>query len=224
MACPPPSSPTWIGLKKGVATFLNGSKWIAGRNSSFSLWFDKWMNKGTLRSQIQGPLNKGEEKLTLRDISYYLGWNWESLSFAFPKSLAFEMKATPLPFSNQGEDRLSWYSSPNGDFKLKEAYRLANWVDNNTARQEFKDDWVWKVATLSKIKCFLWQCCHQSISVRAILAQRGMDISFLCPMCNNAPETILHALRDYPKVQSLWNSLSPSFQSNLFMVCNWWIG
>lgn len=141
-ACLPTSSPTWIGLKKGEATFLNGSKWTAGRNSSLSLWFDKWMNKGTLRSQIEGPLNKGEENLSLREISNFSGWNWGNLSFAFPKSLALEMKATPLPFSNQGEDRLSWFSSPNGDFKLKEAYRLANKGDNNMVWQHFKGDWV----------------------------------------------------------------------------------
>ena len=65
------------------------------------------MNKGTLRSQIEGPLNKGEENLNLRDISNFSGWNWGSLSFTFPKSLTLEMKATPLPLSNQGEDRLS---------------------------------------------------------------------------------------------------------------------
>ena len=67
-------------------------------------------------------------------MSNFFYWNWEGLSFASPNSLILEMKATPLPFSNQGEDRLSWYSSPNGEFKLKEAYKLANWVDNNTAR------------------------------------------------------------------------------------------
>ena len=65
------------------------------------------MNKGNLRSQIEGPLNKGEKNLNLRDISNFSGWNWGSLSFTFPKSLTLEMKATPLPFSNQGEDRLS---------------------------------------------------------------------------------------------------------------------
>ena len=174
------------------------------------------MNKGTLRSQIEGPLNKGEENLSLREISNFSGWNWGNISFAFPKSLALEMKAIPLPFSNQGEDRLSWFSSPNGDFKLKEAYRLANKGDNNMVWQHFKGDWVWKVATLPKIKCFLWQCCHQSIPVRALLAQRGMDIPFLCPVFNHEPETILHALRDCPKAQSFWNSLSPPFRSNLF--------
>ena len=43
-----------------------------------------------------------------------------------------------------------------------------------------------------------------------------MDIPFLCPVCNHEPETILHALRDCPKAQSFWNSLSPPFRSNLF--------
>ena len=43
-----------------------------------------------------------------------------------------------------------------------------------------------------------------------------MYIPFLCPMCNNALETIIHTLRDYPKVQLFWNSLSLPFQSNLF--------
>lgn len=69
----------------------------------------------------------------LKDISSFFGWNWEGLSFELPTSIQLEMKATPLPFSNQGGDRLSWYSSLNGEFKIKEAYRLANMNDNNKA-------------------------------------------------------------------------------------------
>ena len=117
----PTCSTTWAGLRKGEATFLNGYKWIARRNSSLSLCFDKWMNKGTLRSLIAGPLNKGEENLRLKDISNFFCWNWDGLSFEFTKSLLLKMKATSLPFSNQGKDRISWYSSPNGEFRLNEA-------------------------------------------------------------------------------------------------------
>jgi len=83
---------------------------------------------------------------------------------------------------------------------------------------------VWKVQSLPKIKFFLWQCCHLSLPVRAILFKRGMDIPFLCPMCNNAPETILHTLRDCPTAQVLWNSLNPSIQRSLFYgasLVNW---
>lgn len=153
------------------------------------------MDKGTLRSQIEGPLNKGEENLILRDFANFSGWKWGNLSFAFPKPLALEMKATPLPFSNHGEDRLSWHSSPNGDFNLKEAYRLANKGDTK-------------------------------MLFPAMLSPKHLDLShssskrygypFLCPMCNNELETILHALRNCPKEQSFLNSLSSPLQSNLF--------
>ncbi|KAK7823380.1 putative ribonuclease h protein [Quercus suber] len=110
-----------------------------------------------------------------------------------------EIKATPIPYSKLREDRLSWSSSSSGKFHLKDAYHI-----------------VWKIPSLPRIKCFLWQCCHQSILVRALLAKRGMNISPICPMCNAAPETISHALRDCPKVQSFWNSFSPPVSASIF--------
>lgn len=74
----------------------------------------------------------------MKDISSFFGWKWEGLSFELPTSILLEMKATPLPFSNQGKDWISWYSSLNGEFKPKEAYHLANWDDNNKTGQTFK--------------------------------------------------------------------------------------
>ena len=73
------------------------------------------------------------------------------------------------------------------------------------------------MSSLPKIKCLLWQCCHHSILVQALLSKRGMDIPFLCTVCNNAPETIIHALRDCPKAQLFWSSFSLSFQSPHFL-------
>ena len=91
----------------------------------------------------------------LKDFFGFCGWNWEELSFEFPAHIQLDIKATPLPFSNQGGDRLSWFSSPNGEFKLKEAYRLANWEANKEIGHIFRREWVWKVQSLPKIKCFL---------------------------------------------------------------------
>lgn len=69
-----PCSPIWSGFKKGTPIFIKGMKWIAGNNSGLSFWFDKWLDKGTLRSQISGPLNKGEENITLKDVvSFFAG-------------------------------------------------------------------------------------------------------------------------------------------------------
>ena len=100
-------SPIWAGIKKGEDTVSKGAKWIAGSNSGLSLWYDKWLDTGTLRSRICGPLNKGEEDIRLKDVASFFGWNWMGLSFDFPKSILLDMKATPIPFSNQREDKLS---------------------------------------------------------------------------------------------------------------------
>ena len=209
-------SSTWAGIKKGEDIISKGAKWVVGKDSGLSLWFDKWLTKGTLRSCISGPLNRGEDKVRLRDISSFLGWNWEGISFSFPKEILMEIKATPIPYSMLREDRLSWSSSPSGEFHLKDAYHIANAKESKLALQPFSGVWVWKIPSLPRIKCFLWQCCHQSIPVHALLAKRGMNISPICPMCNAALETISHALKDYSKAQSLWNSFSPPVSASIF--------
>ena len=95
-------------------------------------------------------------------------------------------------------DRISWFLSPSGEFVLKDAYKLACTEDGSHAFNLDTGSWVWKTSTLPKIKCFLWQCCHLSIPVRETLASRGMNISNLCPLCNNEAESIIHMLRDFP--------------------------
>ena len=100
-------SSTWAGIKKGEDIVSKGAKWVVGKDSGLSLWFDKWLNKGTLRSCISGPFNREEDEVKLRDISSFLGWNWEGISFSFPKEILMEIKATPIPYSKLREDRLS---------------------------------------------------------------------------------------------------------------------
>lgn len=53
----------------GEATVSKGVKWVAGSNSGLSLWFDKWLDTGTLRSCIFAPLNRGEEDIKLKDVA-----------------------------------------------------------------------------------------------------------------------------------------------------------
>ena len=84
------------------------------------------------------------------------------------------------------------------------------------SRPSFPGAWVWKSLSLPKVKHFLWQCCHSSIAVRALLNERGLGIPPVCPICNTEPETIIHALRDCPKTQCFWNSFSPLISSLLF--------
>ena len=213
-------SPTWTALRKGQNTFNKGSKWIAGSNSGLSLWHDKWLNKGTLRSLIYGPLNKGEDHVKLLDVASFFGWNMDNISFVFPNQILLEMKATPIPCLNHGVDRLCWHSSPSGEFKLKDAYRLVLEEKDFGNSPSFKGKWVWKVWTIPKVQNFLWQCCHLSIPVRSLLCERGMNLNSICPVCNAGTETIVHSLRDCPMAKSFWNSFNPPIHPNLFYGTN----
>ena len=86
--------------------FKEGLKWIVGKDSNLSVWFDKWMNKGTLRSMLVGPLNKDEDHLQLKDVANLHGWKWDKLSFVIPKPPALDIKATPIPLSDARIDHI----------------------------------------------------------------------------------------------------------------------
>lgn len=45
-------SNTWSAIRKGMAVFKKGSKWVVGNKSQLSLWNDKWLDKGPLRILI----------------------------------------------------------------------------------------------------------------------------------------------------------------------------
>ena len=83
-------------MKKGREICDKGSKWIVGSNSTLSFWHDKWLNLGMVRSFIEGPLNRGEEGILLKDVMRDNGWNLSNLSFDFPNLIQKAVLTTPL--------------------------------------------------------------------------------------------------------------------------------
>ena len=69
-------STTWAAIQKCEAIFKKGSKWIVGKDSQLSFWYDKWLDRGPFRGLIAGPLNRGEEATTLKKVTSFSGWDW----------------------------------------------------------------------------------------------------------------------------------------------------
>lgn len=137
-----------------------GSKWTIGSNSSLSFWHDKWMSDGMVGELVEGPLNRREDSLTIKDVMVDGGWNLATLSFNFPNSVLRNILFTPLHRFSVNEDQKSWISSPNGGFNPKNAYLLA--VGEDLKVLDFSGKWLWKLKTLPKNHIFLWKCLHQS--------------------------------------------------------------
>ena len=124
----------------------------------------------------------------------------EPRSFVIPSpfTLSQKIKVTFFPMAVASMDHISWASQPNGDFDLKEAYKLVSMDNDSHHHETFTGNWVWKSVTLPKIKCFFWQCLHRSIPVRDVLVVRGLSIPHSCPLCGAPLESLIHTLRDCP--------------------------
>lgn len=151
-------------------------------------------------SSFRAPFH---EKLLweVKDVMLDTRWDWDRMPFVFPSEIQLMLQATSMPLVGRGRDKLAWVNNPKGDFNLKSAYKLAMGTDTNVA---FSANWIWKSMILPCIKTFLWQCVHDSISMKTYLKQRGMINDDCCPICQEEAETILHALRDCVWVKTIW--------------------
>ena len=104
---------------------------------------------------------------------------------------------------------------PNGLFDLKEAYKLASLEIGDATTGVIDGEWLWKVATIPKIKFFLWQCFHHSIPICATIAARGMDVPQICPFVMKALRPSFIPLEIVAKLR-YFGRLPPPMDVNLF--------
>ena len=127
------------------------------------MWLDFWLPFGRLREFIVGPLNRGEDELSVRqcfDENHI--WKPSSISLELPDNMLNAIKATPFSFSSQTNDCLMWAYSKDGLFSLQAAYLIAKGLNPlSLVTQPFI--WVWKSETLPKIQFLLWLCLHDSL-------------------------------------------------------------
>lgn len=83
-------------MMKGKEVCNKGSKWTIGSKSSLSFWHDKWMKADMVKELVEGPLNRGEDSLTIKDVTVDGGWNLATLSFNFPNFVLRNILSIPL--------------------------------------------------------------------------------------------------------------------------------
>ena len=70
-----PCSSIWATMKKGMGTFYKGCRWLVTKNSTLNIWHNNWMNGGSLRKLIQGPIIQETNRLEVKDIMLDVGWD-----------------------------------------------------------------------------------------------------------------------------------------------------
>ena len=59
---------------------------------------------------------------------------------------------------------------------------------------------------------------HNSIATRVCLANGGIQVNTICPVCLQAPETIIHVLRDCSLASSCWQNLGVNLGADFFFL------
>ena len=100
---------------------------------------------------IHGPLSREASQLKVLDVLQDNGWDWNWLGFDLPQNIKFIIQATLIALVLRGEDKLAWLGSPQGNFDLKSAYKMAIGVNSETT---VLANWIWNSNVLPRIQTF----------------------------------------------------------------------
>lgn len=78
---------------------------------------------------------------------------------------------------------------------------------NRPLHPQFSFDRLWKLQTPPRVNLFLWRLAHDRLMTNSERTRRGMTDSDECPRCHQAPESIMHLLRDCEASLELWEKI-----------------
>ena len=202
---------SWRSLWGAKSLLLEGLIWRAGNGWNIRTLHDKWITKDgnfispSLMDAAGGDLLVGD----LIDHEQ-MQWRVDMIRNTFDQSSVEAILSIPLP-NRDSEDRLYWWANNNGWYSVRSGYWCAlNDPEqvNNTNDGDERALWqkIWRLICPPKLIHFLWRACRNSLPVNAVRKYRHMTLSDLCPRCNEAPESLCHALFDCRTVCAVWTS------------------
>ncbi|KAI3869619.1 hypothetical protein MKX03_011816 [Papaver bracteatum] len=140
-------------------------------------------------------------------------WNLSVMEKVIPTKILDDIRAISVAECTPSADLCVWSPSKDGTISVKTCY---NWLQQNQAdSSSFMDSkWrdLWKLKCPSHIQHFLWLLAHGRTLVRANLKARGIDISGLCPLCQQEEKTITHLFTSCSCVSPIWKALSYAYR------------
>ena len=114
---------------------------------------------------------------------------------------------------NLPEDKLIWMGNKRRDFIVKSAYFVAVKILDTRVDGEcsFGDSnariWrkIWSLNLLGKIKTLSWCAYVNGLLVLTNVAAKGIQTSCTCPVCDEEPESLVHALISCDFALSVWS-------------------
>ena len=179
---------------------LFGQQWKRGwtfslrvvDDSNLSVWHSNWLSKGTLQNFIKGPLPREVNQLEVKYFLWDMGWDWNRLSFELPLDVKMMIQAIPFAMtsregiSSRGLTLLKVLLT----WKVPIRLRWGMMRVRNSVLVGFRK-WIPSL----ELKHFSGYVPMTVLGL-GVVSWRGVYEEDLCPICQEAPESVFHTLRD----------------------------
>lgn len=143
----------WKAMGKVWDIFKGNVLWGIGNGSNISLWEDRWVGEVSLRQLNFGPLNTGEDNLTVSSLLRNGAFDFSSLSFELPDYVSSLCRAVPLPVGTlDSEDFIFSNLATDGRFDFKKTLKI---YKNSNQAPTNSWSWIWRGYSIPKIRFFL---------------------------------------------------------------------
>lgn len=180
----------------------NNISWILRNETLINFWHDKWLGSESLREMFSGPLNCGEETLTLAQ-----GFPHSLLPYHFP---TYEIIAlNPCPSYEKGLNVLSSTFVSIKGLSLHLAYKAS--LPQLRCSFSSQCNFDWRSRTLPKVKFFLRLVSLVRLLHNLLLSIRNIVPSPKCECCDFPCENSNRVLRKCNIAAQLWSTVTPHF-------------
>ena len=172
-----------------------------GNSRLIHIWEDKWLPTPTTYKVISPPRPFDDFPMVSALIDHETRWKFELIQDMFLPFEADTILNMPLSY-NLLEDKLIWTGNRKGDFTINSEYYIAcSLVEAEETSESSSGDprtpfWkkIWHLKIPSKMRIFVWRACMNGLPTRLNLSKRWVNISPMCPICDQELETTTHAL------------------------------
>ncbi|KAK2664427.1 hypothetical protein Ddye_003001 [Dipteronia dyeriana] len=207
--CKGSSSFLWNSLVWGRGLLERGLRWRIGNGSSVAVYKDCWLPR-LVTFKIWSP-SILDANATVQSLITPLGvWNSELIHQSFNQDDTLLILSLPLSSFNS-TDRLFWHYEKLGAYSVRSGYRsgcsliqeVGTYGSNSSG---LRWNCFWHLKIYAKVKHMLWRGCHNWIPTNAHLSRKGINISYLCPLCFRRIESTMHALWGCPSLKKMCSS------------------